>query len=48
MTSKQLEEAGFLIQEKIEPLATKDDLKHFPDLWGEESKKAFYLIYKCK
>jgi len=45
---KDLAEAGFCIKEKIEPLATPEDMKHFSGLWGEEAEKAFYLIYKCE
>lgn len=39
-----LEKSGFKIRNIYEPLATKDDMKHFPEMWGDENKMPYHLI----
>ncbi len=39
-----LERSGFKIKNIYEPLATKEDLKHFPEMWGDENKIPYHLI----
>ena len=39
-----LEMAGFGIKNIYEPLATKEDMKHFPKMWGDEAKIPYHLI----
>lgn len=41
-----IRESGFRIKEIISPLATEEDLKVFPERWGEESTLPFYAIFK--
>jgi len=43
-----LRQSGFDIVSKVEPLATEEDMKHFPERWGLEDRIPFYTIYHCK
>ncbi len=37
--------AGLVVKRTLEPLATADDLKSFPHMWGKESELPFYMIF---
>ena len=39
-----LVKSGFRIKSIYEPLATKDDMEHFPEMWGDEDKTPYHFI----
>lgn len=43
-----IKKSGFEIDKIIEPLATPEDLKVFPDRWGRETELPFYMVFKLK
>ena len=36
--------SGFKILKSYEPLATKNDMKNFPEMWGDEHRVPFHLV----
>lgn len=45
--TQALEEAGFRIVALIKPLATREDINQFPEMWGQESEFPFYVVFKA-
>lgn len=43
-----LKDSGFMIEEIVEPMPTQEDLKTFPEMWGEETTIPTYLIIRAK
>jgi ubiquinone/menaquinone biosynthesis C-methylase UbiE len=41
-----LGQAGLPVRTEVRPLASERDLRHFPDVWGEEAEVPFYVIYQ--
>lgn len=39
-----LEKSGFMIHGIYEPLATENDIKNFPYMWGDEKTIPFHLV----